>query len=100
MTVFGTVDTQEDLERILHRAQIALLNSQDDPQKHTRMETNNDKPLQVHFSLNLVCLDYQAPDIPEVAFYDLPGFINNYDMSGPGKTTSKKSQQQEENLVR
>jgi len=99
VTVFGTVNTQEDLERILRRAQTALLNPQDNLYKHARMESDNDKSPQVYFSPNLVCLDYQAPGIPELAFYDLPGCISNYDMSKPGETTPENSRQQQENLV-
>jgi GTPase SAR1 family protein len=96
---FATVSDLSELELALRRAQIALLNPKDDPQQYLQIAPAEHSDSQVCFSPNLVCLDYQAPGISELAFYDLPGCINVYDMSKSGKATSKECKQEEKDLI-
>ncbi|QIX01543.1 hypothetical protein AMS68_007060 [Peltaster fructicola] len=77
-THFATVTEKSQLGEILRRAQLALLNPRNDPQRYATVTLENEQTL-VGFSPNLVCLSIKGPELPEFAFYDLPGSINVVD---------------------
>ncbi|KAG9043513.1 hypothetical protein FS837_009473, partial [Tulasnella sp. UAMH 9824] len=75
---FGpTLCNAEDVEKILRRAQRAILRPELDPTLFL-----DDSDLQVFgvpltFSGNCVCIQVAGPNIPDLYFYDLPGIIAN-----------------------
>ncbi|KIO31590.1 hypothetical protein M407DRAFT_218712 [Tulasnella calospora MUT 4182] len=67
----------EDVEKILRRAQRAILRPELDPTLFL-----DDSDLQVFgvpltFSGNCVCIQVAGPNVPDLYFYDLPGIIAN-----------------------
>jgi hypothetical protein len=77
VTHFTTVYEKSDLESMLRRAQLAILNPRDNPQTFVNVDLASNIPRsQVPFSPNIVCLEIQGPNLPELYFYDLPGSIN------------------------
>jgi hypothetical protein len=70
-----------ELEEMIRRAQLAILNPGLPTAFFETFETkslkNGEKlpnsPKQLDFSSNVVCLDLSGPDLPDLAFIDLPG---------------------------
>lgn len=77
VTHFATVTDKDELEPMLRKAQLAVLNPRNNPQTYVTMDLNS-TPMsrQVGFSPNIVSLEIQSPHLPELSFYDLPGSIN------------------------
>jgi hypothetical protein len=74
---FYTVTKKSELEAMLRKAQLAILNPRDDPQKFVSFDLASESlPRQVPFSPNVISLEIQGPSLPELYFYDLPGSIN------------------------
>lgn len=74
---FATVTDKAELESMLRKAQLAVLNPRDDPQTFVNVDlASPNLPRQVPFSPNVVSLEIQGPNLPELYFYDLPGSIN------------------------
>jgi len=74
---FYTVTKKSELEEMLRKAQLAILNPRDDPQKFVSIDLASESlPRQVPFSPNVISLEIQGPNLPELYFYDLPGSIN------------------------
>ena len=74
---FFTVTKKNELEPMLRKAQLAILNPRDDPQKFLGIDlTSVSLPRQVPFSPNVISLEIQSSNLPELYFYDLPGSIN------------------------
>jgi len=74
---FYTVTKKNELEAMLRKAQLAILNPRDDPQKFVSFDlASASLPRQVPFSPNVISLEIQGPNLPELYFYDLPGSIN------------------------
>lgn len=70
-----TVHAKEDLAESLTRAQTVVLNPDQDP----KLVFNQDPASHTNktqFSPNVVTLEVQGPNLPEMSFYDLPGSIN------------------------
>jgi hypothetical protein len=73
------ITNQADVELALRRAQMAVLNPHApamyfvalDEQELSDMVVNNPKALR--FSRNVVCVDVEGPDVPDIFFIDLPG---------------------------
>ncbi|KAL2354881.1 Dynamin family protein [Cryomyces antarcticus] len=77
--LFKIVHRKEELEEVLLRAQVATLNPGSHPGNYlscTINGTDDTSQLQVEFSPNVVRLDISGPGLPNLAFYDLPGIIN------------------------
>ena len=81
-TLFGPVHHDKaELEEMIRRAQLAILNpgvGQEffevfDTSSLARGEKPDISPKQLQFSSNVVCLDLQGPDLPDLSFIDLPG---------------------------
>jgi len=74
---FATVTEKGELESMLRKAQLAVLNPRNDPQTFVGVDlASATLPRQVPFSPNVVSLEIQGPNLPELYFYDLPGSIN------------------------
>lgn len=99
ITHFATLTSEKELEDTLRRAQLAILNPQDDPRSYVGIDLSEEHPTKMLFSRNIICLDIQAPDLPELMFYDLPGCINVYDMSKTAGVDGMSSQEQENHLI-
>lgn len=75
------ITNPEDLEEMIRRAQLAILNpsvpAQDFVDFDTESYTSGAPPLgstkQLQFSSNVVCLDLSGPDLTDLSFIDLPG---------------------------
>ncbi|KZT74598.1 hypothetical protein DAEQUDRAFT_660676 [Daedalea quercina L-15889] len=84
---FGNVLTEKaDVEMMLRRAQVAVLNSEmplsqilvmDAAELHAL--SPRDHPESSPFSQNVVCIDIYGPDLADLSFVDLPGIIQNAD---------------------
>lgn len=78
---FATVTKKEELEGILISAQLAILN----PGVHHMAFSTRSRQGQSQassaalFSPNVISLEIEGPDLPELSFYDLPGAINSPD---------------------
>ncbi|KAI5370698.1 putative dynamin stalk domain, dynamin, GTPase domain, GTPase effector domain-containing protein [Septoria linicola] len=75
---FATITNKADLELVLRRAQIAILNPTKNWRHFTACSATEvvNATFQVDFSPNLICLEINAPNLLELSFYDLPGAIN------------------------
>ena len=74
-TEFATIYDKRLLENALRLAQIAILNPHLMPAEV--LQANNlDVGMGVGFSPNIVSLDIEGPELPELALIDLPGAIN------------------------
>lgn len=73
---FKTVHSKEDLEDVLRRAQVAILNPYTDPATYLYNSEALSESVEVEFSPNVISLEVSGPDLPELSFYDLPGAIN------------------------
>ena len=72
---FVTIHDKGMLEHALRLAQIAILNPQVKPAEILRAN-NPDMGSSVHFSPNVVSLEIEGADLPELSLFDLPGSIN------------------------
>ncbi|RMY34674.1 hypothetical protein D0865_14119 [Hortaea werneckii] len=72
---FATIHDKHLLEETLKRAQLALLNPRANPAQYQSAYTSWTKS-EVAFSPNLVHIQINGPDLPELSFFDLPGAIN------------------------
>ena len=79
---FGPLLTDKaDLEEMLRRAQLAILNPSLPMEFFVDFDTGSLSPgerppgseRQLQFSNNVVCLDLSGPDIIDLSFIDLPG---------------------------
>lgn len=75
---FARITSKSELELNLRRAQIAILNPNRSWRHcvHLTMADVEKAEFQVDFAPNVICLEITAPDLLEMAFYDLPGAIN------------------------
>lgn len=77
------ITNPEDLEEMIRRAQLAILNpsvpAEDFLDFNTASHTSGEPPLgsikQLQFSSNVVCLDLSGPDLTDLSFIDLPGEV-------------------------
>jgi hypothetical protein len=78
VTHFANVTDKERLEPMLRNAQLAVLNPRDNPQQFINADNADETQAtrQVAFSPNIVSLEIQGPELPELSFFDLPGTIN------------------------
>ena len=75
---FATLTSPSEVEDVLYLAQLAILNPSIPPE-HFRYVPGMQKPektYQVKFSPNVIQLDIQGRDLPNLSFYDLPGVFN------------------------
>lgn len=79
---FGPLLTDKgELEEMLRRAQLAILNPSVEADKFVDLDTSlledGEWPLgsvkQLSFSDNVVCMDISGPDLTDLSFIDLPG---------------------------
>ncbi|EKM56257.1 uncharacterized protein PHACADRAFT_140877 [Phanerochaete carnosa HHB-10118-sp] len=76
---------KEELEEMLRRAQLAILNPSIPPERFVDFDTKSlgpgeiplDSERQLGFSDDVVCLDLSSPDVTDLSFIDLPGIISN-----------------------
>ena len=71
---FAKITDKSLLPFWLRRAQLAILNPQEDPEKFRGRNTPQDVA-QVPFSPNFIRLEISGPGTPNLSFYDLPGVI-------------------------
>ena len=78
---FMTIHNKSELDFALRRAQLALLNPSEDPSLYAnpRAKSGDMTSTQVGFSPNYVNLLIEAPGLPEISLYDLPGAINRHE---------------------
>ena len=74
LTPFAEVEEKSELASWLRRAQLAVLNPQDDPEKFRTGFYTSDST-RVPFSPNFIRLHISGPGTPNLSFYDLPGVI-------------------------
>ncbi|RMZ08009.1 hypothetical protein D0860_04843 [Hortaea werneckii] len=72
---FATIHDKHSLEETLKRAQLALLNPRADPAHFQSAHASWGKN-ELAFSPNLIHIQINGPDLPELSFFDLPGAIN------------------------
>nr|POE49121.1 interferon-induced gtp-binding protein mx3 [Quercus suber] len=77
---FATITNKALLGDVLRRAQLAILNPQKDPFMFSNMAIMPDRDTKVEFSPNVVSLEIEAPGLPDLSFYDLPGAINVHEL--------------------
>nr|POF04564.1 interferon-induced gtp-binding protein mx3 [Quercus suber] len=73
---FNTITDKVLLGDTLRRAQLAILNPHKDPSLYSNVANMPDGGTRVEFSPNVVSLEIEAPGLPDLSFYDLPGAIN------------------------
>jgi GTPase SAR1 family protein len=76
---FMTVDNEDALRDAIHRAQLALLNPGQRPEKYASgpvLAIGDSQGLQCEFSPNVVSIEISGPGRINLSFYDLPGIIN------------------------
>lgn len=79
---FCTVSNKQELDFVLKAAQQAILNPHQDPRTFLSGSTSqlhNASHSAVKFSPNIIALDIEGPELPELSLYDLPGSINVVD---------------------
>ncbi len=84
------ITNPEDLEEMIRRAQLAILNpsvpAEDFVDFDTSLLTSGKPPLgsrkQLQFSSNVVCLDLSGPDLTDLSFIDLPGRLGRITEGG------------------
>ncbi|KAG8948032.1 hypothetical protein FRC04_010074 [Tulasnella sp. 424] len=75
---FGsTLYNAEDVEKMLRRAQRAILRPELDPTLFLDDSDLHVFGVPLTFSGNCVCINVEGPNIPDLYFYDLPGIIAN-----------------------
>jgi hypothetical protein len=75
---FASTNNPLELEKLIARAQLAVLCPRQDPQESLRPDAFSRDPktyLKCPFSPNIVCIYVSAPSLPSLSFYDLPGII-------------------------
>ncbi|THG95428.1 hypothetical protein EW026_g6225 [Hermanssonia centrifuga] len=94
------LSNESDLEDMLRRAQLAVLNPSVPSNFFVDFDTSSlkagEKPpgssKQLAFSNNVVCMDLHAPDVTDLSFIDLPGIISNVAKGeDPGNIEAVKS---------
>lgn len=71
---FGpTLDNAEDVEKMLRRAQRAILRPDLDPSIFIDDSDLHVFGVPLTFSRNCVCIQVSGPNVPDLYFYDLPG---------------------------
>lgn len=73
---FKTVYNMDELEDILRRAQLAILNPHVNPLFYATAKIDLEQKTFVGFSPNTISLQITGPGLPELSFFDLPGAIN------------------------
>ena len=74
---FASLDSKSEVPRILHLAQLAILNPTTDHNKYAPNKNPVPKEsFQVKFSPNVIRLNISGPGLLNLSFYDLPGVIN------------------------
>ncbi|KAK6431649.1 hypothetical protein LTR95_012187 [Oleoguttula sp. CCFEE 5521] len=76
IVTFAIVDDKTQLEQKLKLAQLAILNPDTDPANYANLADASGRCRKVAFSPNVIRLDVQAPHLPELSFFDLPGANN------------------------
>nr|OQO27803.1 hypothetical protein B0A51_04616 [Rachicladosporium sp. CCFEE 5018] len=76
ITMFAIVHDKSQLEHQLKLAQLAILNPDTDAATYATVEDPARASRTVAFSPNIIRLEVQAPELPELSFFDLPGAIN------------------------
>jgi GTPase SAR1 family protein len=74
VTSFVTVHDKKDLENVIRRAQLAVLNPSQNPLTFRKKVSNTST--EVSFSPNIISLEISAPNLPNLSFYDLPGRLS------------------------
>lgn len=76
--LFGETGLKDDIPRLLHCAQLAILNPTQDMAGFTELSetTCKEHPREVNFSRNTVVLEITGAEV-DVTFIDLPGIISN-----------------------
>ncbi|KAF2010689.1 P-loop containing nucleoside triphosphate hydrolase protein [Aaosphaeria arxii CBS 175.79] len=72
---FAFTNDYKELEEIIARAQLALLNPSTDTRKFITSAHQLRESRETEFCPNLVCIEITAPGLPALSFYDLPGVI-------------------------
>lgn len=68
-----------ELEKMLRRAQLAILNPHISSERFIELDANDKSsqlltsPEQLKFSSDVVCIDVSGPHVPDLSFTDLPG---------------------------
>ena len=81
----GFIHEKDELETMLRRAQLAILNPSVPIEQFVDFDVNsfdpNTTPLgskdRLAFSSNVVCVTVWGPDVPDLSFIDLPGELHN-----------------------
>lgn len=77
---FASTKNFDDLEEIIRRAQLAIINPLSDPKEFLNSAKNfAGQENQVRFSPNVVCISITQPGLPALSFYDLPGIVGQAD---------------------
>ncbi|KAG8894909.1 hypothetical protein FRB99_000918 [Tulasnella sp. 403] len=80
VTFGDTLYNKEDVEKMLRRAQRAILRPTLSAEMFlTDLDLRNNSAVhpQLTFSANCVCIHVSGPNVPDLYFYDLPGIIAN-----------------------
>ena len=73
------IDSKDNLETALRRAQLAVLNPNEDSRSFVDAplrQDDGDERFEVGFSPNMICLQIASAGLPELSLCDLPGVIN------------------------
>ena len=76
---FATLNSKDDVERVLYLAQLATLNPGKSWEEYLPSNPEPNKEHQVKFSPNVIRLDISGPTLPNLSFTDLPGVISDSD---------------------
>ncbi|KAL8657351.1 MAG: hypothetical protein Q9226_002000 [Calogaya cf. arnoldii] len=81
-TLFFTTNKKADIPEALHLAQLATLNPGENLRKYIPgAKRHPGNQTQVKFSPNVIKLNVSSPELPNLSFYDLPGVINQAEVS-------------------
>ncbi|KAF2837443.1 hypothetical protein M501DRAFT_937282 [Patellaria atrata CBS 101060] len=75
ITLFKAVQRPDELEDVLRRAQLAILNPRDPPTKYISAPVDPTN-MQVDFSPNIVKVEIVHKGLPNLSLFDLPGVVN------------------------
>lgn len=76
---FATLTSKDDVEHVIHLAQLATLNPGSPWERYLPSNPNPNEQQQVKFSPNVIRLDISGPELPNLSFTDLPGVISDSD---------------------
>lgn len=76
---FATLTSKDEVEYIIHLAQLATLNPGSPWERYLPSNPNPNEQHQVKFSPNVIRLDISGPELPNLSFTDLPGVISDSD---------------------